>query len=247
MPEQDIVSWSTMLSAYAQNGLLDEAKQTFGLMPQHNSTSSTAMLASYAQHKQLRESKVLFDNMLERDVVSWTAMLAAYAHNGHVRHSERLFESLPERDTICWSAMLAALVQNGLYLEAFVVFDEMKMAGSIDKVCFVSILIACSQGGKVSTAKSLFLSMSLDFGFQPSKQHYCCMIDVFGRAGHLENAQDLVANMPYVPDSIQWRCLFGASRSNNDAQHGASVAREIIGLEKEHSASYELFANLIRL
>ncbi|XP_024515320.1 pentatricopeptide repeat-containing protein At1g32415, mitochondrial-like [Selaginella moellendorffii] len=137
MPRHNLLCWNAILLATAaENGLLDEAKQTFGLMPQHNSTSSTAMLASYAQHKQLRESKVFFDDMLERDVVSWTAMLAAYAHNGHVRHSERLFESLPERDTICWSAMLAALVQNGLYLEAFVVFDEIKMAGSIDKIRF---------------------------------------------------------------------------------------------------------------
>ena len=43
--------------------------------------------------------------------------------------------------------------------------------------------------------------MSGDFSLTPRLEHYACMVDILGRAGRLDEVEQIIKNMPLEPDS----------------------------------------------
>ncbi|EFJ09156.1 hypothetical protein SELMODRAFT_72489, partial [Selaginella moellendorffii] len=138
------------------------------------------------------------------DIISANCMLSAYAQGGHDQDAKRLFDAMPDRDLVSWNALLSTYGRCGQLQEAQMCFRRMPWRSTRtppDEACFVSALVACGQLGEVYMGRSCFISMSMDFGLCATKQHYCCMVDLLGRAGHLIQAEELMHNMPFVPDS----------------------------------------------
>ncbi|KAF3680867.1 putative protein ASPARTIC PROTEASE IN GUARD CELL 2-like [Capsicum annuum] len=51
--------------------------------------------------------------------------------------------------------------------------------------------------------------MGLDYGIATNPKHYTCMIDLRGQAGQLDEAQNLIPEMPCEPDVATWGALLG--------------------------------------
>ncbi|XP_024542436.1 pentatricopeptide repeat-containing protein At4g02750-like [Selaginella moellendorffii] len=221
MEERSIVTWTSMISAYSQNGHLELAKYVFDSMQEHNLVSFNAMLTGYSQHGYLKEAWKIFHSMKERDILSWTAMLSAYAQNGHLHMARHLFDSMEERNSVSWDAMLAGYAQNGRPLEVLDIFYLMELNINPDEASFVCVLLACTHLGRTQAGISYFVSLTVDFGLKATKQHYCCIVDLLSRSGRLEEAGELIAYMPFCPDSWEWTCLLGACKNHNNVELGA--------------------------
>lgn len=89
-----------------------------------------------------------------------------------------------------------------------------------------------------------FHSMSQNYGISPNSQHYTCMIDLLGRAGRLDEAQNLIRNMPFEPDAATWGALLGASKIHGNTELGEKAAERIFKMEPDNSGMYVLLANL---
>ncbi|EFJ36858.1 hypothetical protein SELMODRAFT_71945, partial [Selaginella moellendorffii] len=140
-------------------------------------------------------------------------LLAAYAKEGQIAKCGKIFEAMDEKDIVSWSSILAAYAQSRCLLhgETLRVLNTMNLTHSPDESCFVSVLLACSHAGKLEAARRSFVSMRMDFGLNPTKQHYCCVLDLCGRLGRLDEAWELIAAMPFVPDALDWKCLLASS------------------------------------
>lgn len=79
-----------------------------------------------------------------------------------------------------------------------------------DHVTFIALLSACSHGGLVDEGYDFLSKMSRVYNIKPKIQHYGCMVDLLGRAGHLEEAAGFIASMPIPPDVSIWRSLLRA-------------------------------------
>jgi pentatricopeptide repeat protein len=75
-------------------------------------------------------------------------------------------------------------------------------------------------------------------------EHYLCMIDLLGRAGHLDEALDFINKMPIKPDATVWRCLLGACRIHTNVELGEYAAERLFELDTENAASYVLLSNM---
>ena len=71
-------------------------------------------------------------------------------------------------------------------------------------VTFLVLLTACNYLGNVSKAKDYFPLMTETYEIEPSIKHYNYMVDVLGQAGFLEDAKQLIMNMPVEPNVIIW-------------------------------------------
>ncbi|EFJ14893.1 hypothetical protein SELMODRAFT_72295, partial [Selaginella moellendorffii] len=168
-----------------------------------------SVLWAYAQCGDLERCKRVFDGMAERNLVAWTIMLELYAQHGRARESMWLFERMPEHDL------------------------------NPDATCFVALLASHCHAGKLRAGIHCFLSMRSDHGLEPYKQHYSCLIGLFTRSGHLNDAGALLASMPFVPDALDWRCFLGACRFfDRGAEHGTLAAAKILELEPQDSSLY---------
>lgn len=89
-----------------------------------------------------------------------------------------------------------------------------------------------------------FNSMYQNYGITANSKHYTCMIDLLGRAGRLDEALNLMRNMPFYPDAATWGALLGASRIHGDTELGEKAAEMIFEMEPDNSGMYVLLSNL---
>ncbi|KAH0699863.1 hypothetical protein KY284_014078 [Solanum tuberosum] len=87
-----------------------------------------------------------------------------------------------------------------------------------------------------------FYSMARDYGIVTNPRHYTCMIDLLGRAGRLDDAQNLMKDMPCEPAT--WAALLGVSRIHGNTKLGEKVAEMIFRLEPWNAGMNVLLSNL---
>lgn len=248
----DVVSFTSMISSCSQCGLDEEAFKLFHQMLQcelkpdefvcSSLLNACANLSAYEQGKQIHAH--VLKSGFEFDVFAGNALVNMYAKCGSIEDANGAFRVIPERGIVSWSAMISGLAQHGHGKMALVVFDQMIKEGvRPNHITLVSVLCACNHAGLVAEAKYYFESMKELFGVEPAGEHYACMIDIFGRAGRLDEAVKLVDEIPFEPNGAVWGALLGASRVHGNIELGRRAADMLFLLEPEKSGTHVLLAN----
>lgn len=113
-----------------------------------------------------------------------------------------------------------------------------------DSVTFVNVLSACCHAGLVDEGRKYFNSMSQCYQITPVTEHYGCMADLVGRAGHLEEVKDLISKMPITPDATVWGCFLGACIIHNNTELGEYAAEHLFELDWKNAATYVVLSNI---
>ncbi|XP_024538031.1 pentatricopeptide repeat-containing protein At2g22070-like [Selaginella moellendorffii] len=157
------------------------------------------------------------------DIVSWNFLISVYALNS--------IRKWPWKDQRSWTALIAVLARNGHMQDAINAFQAVNLEGiSPDEISFVAILSGCSHAGKIIDAREHFLLIQSDFGIDPIVDHYRCMVDLLGRAKRLEEAENLIQSMPFLPYVVAWTTLLSACRLHGDVARGKRAAEHILRL-----------------
>ncbi|KAF8413834.1 hypothetical protein HHK36_001828 [Tetracentron sinense] len=252
-PFSDVVSFTSLITAYAQYGLGEEALKLFlemldmGLKPDQFVCSSLlnacANLSAYEQGKQVHVHILKLGFVL--DIFAGNALVNMYAKCGSIEDADRAFSKIPRRGIVSWSAMIGGLAQHGHGKEALHLFKQMLKEGVFpNHITLVSVLCACNHAGLVTEAKQYFELMEELFGIKPMQEHYACMIDLLGRAGKLNEAVELINKMPFEANAAVWGALLGASRIHGNLELGRHAAEMLFALEPEKSGTHVLLANM---
>eukprot|EP00250_Pteridium_aquilinum_P022258 c25334_g3_i4 orf=2-421(+) len=70
------------------------------------------------------------------------------------------------------------------------------------------------------------------------------MIDLFGRAGHLEKAVQVIQEMPSSDYSAVWHALLGACQKWGDVSVGRWAFEQAVQVDKSDGPAYVLMANI---
>ncbi|WMV22146.1 hypothetical protein MTR67_015531 [Solanum verrucosum] len=76
----------------------------------------------------------------------------------------------------------------------------------------IGVLSACGHTSLFDKGMEHFYSMARDYGIVTNTRQYTCIIDLLGRAGRLDDKQNLMIDMSCEPDVATWATLQGASR-----------------------------------
>ncbi len=147
------------------------------------------------------------------DVPVVNSLVDMYAKCGSMDDAWRVLNKMPSRDVVTWTAVLAGCALHGHGKEALKHFKWMCKEGvQPDDITFISLLSACSHAGLVDEGMRCYASMVTDYMISAKLEHYTCMVDVLGRAGHLQEAENMVMAMHYIPDVATWMALLGVCR-----------------------------------
>uniref|UniRef100_A0A0V0GP97 Putative ovule protein n=1 Tax=Solanum chacoense TaxID=4108 RepID=A0A0V0GP97_SOLCH len=103
----------------------------------------------------------------------------------------------------------------------------------------------CSHSGMVDQGRELFREMKNAYGIEPTADHYACIVDLLGRSGHLEEAYQLVNEMPSKYNKIgAWSSLLGACRIHRNVELGEISARNLFELDPHVASHYVLLSNI---
>lgn len=253
MPSRDSISWAAIIAGYAHSGYSEEALHLFVEMMRDgeklNRSSFTCVLSTCADIAALELGMQLHGRLVkagfENGCYVGNALLAMYCKCGSIDEAYDVFKGISEKDVVSWNTIIAGYARHGFGKEALEVFESMKAVGSKpDDVTMVGVLSACSHTGLVDTGTKYFYSMYQDYGLTANSKHYTCMIDLLGRAGRLDDAQNLMNNMPFEPDAATWGALLGASRIHGNTQLGEEAAQMIFKMEPDNAGMYVLLSNL---
>ncbi|GFP78667.1 pentatricopeptide repeat-containing protein at1g74630 [Phtheirospermum japonicum] len=254
MPTRDEVSWSTMIAGLAQHGCFDEALGYFrelhrvGMRP--NEVSLTGMLSACAHSGALECAKILH-GFIGKVGLLWitpvnNALIDTYSKCGSVDMARLVFETMVgEKSIVSWTSMIVGLAMQGYGEDALHLFNEMEKSGmNPDGISFVAILYACSHAGLVEEGCQVFDKMTRVYGIKPEIEHYGCMVDLFGRAGHLLKAYDFITRMPIQPNAVIWRTLLGACSFYGNLNLAEEVKKRLSELDPNNSGDHVLLSNI---
>eukprot|EP01018_Ginkgo_biloba_P034994 Gb_38301 [translate_table: standard] len=253
MSVRDAVSWSAMISGYAQHGLANEALILFHQMQlaglKSDMVAMVSVLPACSDLAALQQGKMIHGCIVksgfESNVVVGTALVDMYAKCGSIKVARQVFDKMPNRDVVSWSAMIAGYGMHGHGGDALALFSQMQQIGlKPNNITFISVLSACSHAGLVDEGKQFFDCMLRDYCITPTVKHYACMVDLLGRAGCLDEALDFINNMPLEPDASVWGALLGACRIHCNLELGKHVAECLFVLEPESAGCYVLLSNI---
>eukprot|EP01018_Ginkgo_biloba_P003474 Gb_25271 [translate_table: standard] len=252
MSIKNVVSWNAMIAADSQNGHTNEALTLFhqmqlaGVKP--DSFTMVSVLPACSHLGALQQGKIIhayiIRSQFELDVVC-TALIDMYVKCGSVQNARKLFDRMSKRDVILWSAMIAGYGMNGLGEEALQLFYQMQQTGTNpNDITFICVLSACSHAGLVDEGWQFFDSMTQKYSIIPKVEHYACMVDLLGRTGRLDEAQEFVQKMPLQPAAGVWGALLGACRIHGNIELGKHVAEHLFELDPENAGYYVLLSNI---
>ena len=254
LPVKDVISWNTLITGYAQNGLASEAIEVYRMMEEHkeiipNQGTWVSILPAYSHVGALQQGMKIhgrvIKNSLYLDVFVGTCLVDMYGKCGRLDDAMSLFYKVPRTSSVPWNAIISCLGIHGLGEKALKLFNEMVEEGvRPDHVTFVSLLSACSHSGLVDDGQWCFRMMQEEYGIKPSLKHYGCMVDLLGRAGRLEMAYNFIKNMPIRPDASVWGALLGACRIHGNYEFSTFASDRLFEVEPENVGYYVLLSNI---
>ncbi|KAL1290803.1 hypothetical protein AAHE18_20G155700 [Arachis hypogaea] len=254
MEDKGLVTWNAMLSGYAHMDRSEEVSHLFremlhkGVEPNFVTIASVLPLCARIanlQHGREFHGYIMKCEEFDKYLLLWNALVDMYARSGKVLEARRVFDSLSARDEVTYTSMILGYGMKGEGQTALKLFEEMcKLKIKPDHVTIVAVLTACSHSGLVSQGQLLFKQMTDVHGMIPRIEHFACMVDLYGRAGHLNKARDVITGMPCKPTSAMWATLIGACRIHGNTMMGEWAAGKLMEMKPDHSGYYVLIANM---
>ncbi|XP_078436305.1 pentatricopeptide repeat-containing protein At1g74630-like [Wolffia australiana] len=256
MPTRDVISWNTMIHRFAISGDLSAARELFERCPVKDMVSWSSMIAGYARRGACAEALALFqqwqaaggigDSKVDIGEKMGTAVMDLCAKCGDIDSALAMFRKMEKKDVFAWSAMIAGLASHGRAGAALELFSLMLSHGvKPNGGTFVAVLSACNHGGMVEAGRGFFSSIGEVHGISHSMEHYGCMVDLLGRAGHLQEAREVIMAMPFQPDAVIWRSLLGACRAHRNLEMAGEAAMEVMKMEPQVEGNYVLLCDVL--
>ncbi|XP_042498279.1 pentatricopeptide repeat-containing protein At1g59720, chloroplastic/mitochondrial [Macadamia integrifolia] len=245
MSERSLVSWNVMIDGYAQSGdsvtalqLFIEVQKLFqpdGFTLQSVICACAGLgalsLGMWVHAYALKKCKAEVIN----DVLMNNSLLDMYCKCGSLHMARQIFGTMPKRDVTSWNSMILGFATHGQVEEALEAFSCMCEADDKclpNSITFVGVLSACNHGGLVNEGLRYFDLMISECKIEAQLEHYGCIIDLLARAGLLEEALNLVSNMPMKPDVVIWRSLLDACcKKNATIELSEEVAKQVLESE----------------
>ncbi|CAH8383415.1 unnamed protein product [Eruca vesicaria subsp. sativa] len=252
--EKDCVSYNSIMSVYAQNGMSSEAFDVFRILMDDkgvtfNSITLSTVLLAVSHSGALRVGKCVHDQVirmgLEDDVVVGTSIIDMYCKCGRVETARKVFDGMRWKNVRTWTAMIAGYGMHGHAVKALELFPVMISSGvRPNYITFVSVLAACSHAGLHVEGWRWFNAMKGRFGVEPGLEHYGCMVDLLGRAGYLQRAYELIQTMKMKPDSVIWSSLLAACRIHKNVELAEISVARLFELDPSNCGYYMLLSHI---
>ncbi|KAH8913174.1 hypothetical protein BDL97_U03100 [Sphagnum fallax] len=188
--EADVFVGSSLIDMYAKCGSMEEASRVFNKLPSRV-VCWNAMIFGHVKCGEGHKALQLFQKMqhegVQPDPATYVGVLNACANvvaleEGRRTH-ERIIQSRCESNVFVKSSLVDMYAKCGSMEDACRVFNTMP---SHDVVSWNALLGGFAMHGQV-------------YRIPAKLEHYTCMVDLLGRAGHLQEAENMIQG--YVPNT----------------------------------------------
>ncbi|KAK8930817.1 Pentatricopeptide repeat-containing protein [Platanthera zijinensis] len=228
LPVKDVISWTSIISAYVRAGQPAESLRIFIAMSdfdvEPNAFTLSSAVKACAELENLGLGRcfhgmVMIRGFCSNQVIS-SSLVDMYARNSVVDDAHNVFVEIPEPDAICWTSMISAFTQNDRFREAASFFHAMLqgfpglvpdefLLGTIS--CALGNLRRAKQGREVH-AKVIVVGLSGRVVVESS------ILDMYAKCGLLVDSRRVFDRMP-GKNAFSWCALLsGYCQHGNHAE-----------------------------
>lgn len=233
MRERNVVSWTAMISGYAQQGHSKEAFSLFqklvrsGIQP--NKVSFTIILGACTRPKDLEQGQQLHEYIrragLEQELLVGNALISMYARCGSLSNARQVFDSMRSLNRISWNAMIAGY-GAGYMEEAFRLFRRMKQNGfQPDRFTYASLLAICADQADLERGKELH-SQIIHTGWESDVTVATALISMYTKCGFLEEARKVFNEMP-EKNVVSWNAFIAGCCRHGSKKEALKVYKQM--------------------
>ena len=239
LPFRDVVTWSALISAYAQQGYGDYALDCFermqieGLSP--DCITFTCVLKACSGSGVIEKGKQVHNEViikgLEKEYVSLgNGLLDMYAKCGALTEAKQVLDKLRNRDIVSWNALISGYVQQGRGKDAMACFEDMQRDGlSPDPITFTCILKACGSIGAIDKGKQIHEEIVRKGLLGNDTMVGNALVDMYARFGTLPKAKEVLDEL-LVRDIVSWSMLIDGYTQHG---HGEEALKCYEEMQKE--------------
>lgn len=253
MSDRTHVSWTVMISGYAEKRDMDEAMSLFFSMKKAGETPDLvtilSLLSGCSKTGSLELGKWIDSYVkskeLKDNIMVCNALIDMYSKCGSIVEAKEVFHAMHEKTIVSWTTMISGCAMNGQFEEALDLFYQMRSLGlKPNHITFLAVLQACTHAGFLDKGWEFFNMMTIVYDISPGLDHYSCMADLLGRKGMLKEALEFVLNMPIEPDAAILSALLSACKVHQNIEIGKYVASRLFEMDPQEAAPYVGMANI---
>lgn len=203
IPDRDLVSWTTLISGYANMGFPREAIRVFLEMwdadLRADEVTIVVVLSACSKLGDLdlgrKIHKYIDDNKVNLDIFVGNALVDMYMKCGDVDFAYKVFEEMPERNVVSWNSLISGLVQQGEFKEALAMFRQMQEnCFKPDDVTLVGVLNSCANLGALELGKWVHVYIDRN---QIKADSFIgnALVDMYAKCGSIDQALEVFSGM----------------------------------------------------
>ncbi len=212
--------------------------------------TACAEIGLFSLGKEIHNHHIVENKNIEHIVLK-NSLINMYGKSGCLDETVQIFNNtkISERDVITRDTMILAYGQHGSGKEALKLLEKIQHEGLFpDKTTVTCVSNAYSHSGFVQEAFDIFYNLENRFNIKSGIFHYTCILDVLGRAGRLQDAENFIADymkkQQIEPNVITWMTLLGACRTYKDVERAERIAQNIMELDPRNASVYVLLSNI---
>ncbi|CAN8295423.1 unnamed protein product [Cochlearia groenlandica] len=254
MPERGLISWTAMINGFVKKGFHEEAlawfreMQIYGVEPDY--VAIIAALAACTNVGALSFGLWIHRYVMRQDfknnVRVNNSLIDLYCRCGCVEFARQVFDNMEKRTVVSWNSVIVGFAANGHAHESLVYYEKMQEEGfKPDAVTFTGALTACSHVGLVDEGLRYFQTMKSEHRILPRIEHYGCLVDLYSRAGRVEEALNVVQSMPVKPNEVVIGSLLAACRTHgNNTVLAERLMKHLSEINVNSHSNYVILSNM---
>lgn len=216
MGDRNVVSWTTIISAYSSANLNEKAIECLKLMLRDGVrpnmfTYSSVLRACNGLSLLTQLHCNIIKTGLESDVFVRSAIIDIYSKLGDLQNALNVFDEMVTEDLVVWNSIIGAFAQNNDGDEALNLFKRMKREGfGENQSTLTSVLRACTSLSLLELGKQVHVHVVKHNKDLILKN---ALLDMYCKCGSLEDARSAFNGM-VERDVITWSTMIGGLAQN---------------------------------
>ncbi|KAF7132186.1 hypothetical protein RHSIM_Rhsim09G0134200 [Rhododendron simsii] len=218
---RNIVSWTSMIAGYVQNGLFKKGlglfREMVALGTQPNAVTLVSVLPACAGLEFFNLGRLIHGYAVklgvDSDISLTNTLIALYGKCGIVDTAECLFDQMPVRSQVSWNSMIATYEQNNAGGNAIQLFHRMEMEKvEFDYITMVTVISACANLGALNTGKWVH-ELVRRRGLETNVSISNALINMYAKCGNIDLARGVFNSLPHK-SVVSWTSIIGACASH---------------------------------
>ncbi|TXG47647.1 hypothetical protein EZV62_026941 [Acer yangbiense] len=213
MGKRSVVSWTSMITGYAREGVSDGAIRLFCAMEREGVKPDvfaiTSILHACARDGPLEIGKDVHNYIKEHNMQSnlfvCNALMDMYAKCGSMEDAESVFSEMSMKDIVSWNTMIGGYSKNCFPNEALNLFVAMIQELEPDGITMACILPACASLAALERGREIH-GYIMRNGYSTDRHVVNAIIDMHAKCGALVLARLLFDMIP-KKDIYSWTVM----------------------------------------